>query len=187
MQNSVVRGVVLYAVLAGLAAVPGAAADEEESARFSIVFGPRIGAIYVATSPDDFTDTVRELGEYDGEYLPVLSLFGLNIEERVLLGDTESHFAFQQLIYIAGIEQAISIPGGAFLVGFRGGGGIEFGVGPVATAAGLGMIIAGGYTFETRGVYIPIDVSVVLPNQTGAARISITTGFNFVIDAQLNL
>lgn len=153
--------------------------EEEEPEGFSLILGPRVGAMYIMTTPAEFTEKVNQ--SFEGSYFPVVSLFGLILEQRILLGNTDSHFAFQEVILVGGLEQSIAILSGALLIGYRGSSGLEFGVGPSLSISGIGVIVAAGWTFSYSGVYVPVDLAVTLPNASRPMSISLTTGFNFKI------
>jgi len=174
MRNSLRVMVALLLVGAGVSF-----ADEEGPAGFLFVVGPRLGVSYTVTTSEGFTDAVNELFP-SGTYVPVNTLFGVMAEQRILLGETRSHFAFQEVILVAGLEQSIALPAASLMIGYRDYSGFEIGAGPNLSLRGLGVVVAIGWTINARGVYIPIDVSCVLPSQQNAARIALTTGFNFV-------
>lgn len=148
---------------------------------FHFVVGPRIGVSYINTSPEKFSEEINEFFSTSGDYYPVVSYFGVSFEQRILLGNTRSHFAFQEIILISGIEQAIAIPSASFLIGFRGSTGIEFGTGPTFSLSGIGVVLALGWTFSYSEVYIPVDVSLIVPNRQRPMSFILTTGFNFTI------
>lgn len=153
---------------------------EESPAGFQFIIGPRIGAAWMATSTSDFTQRVNHL--FPGNsYEPITSIFGVSFEQRILLGETNSHFAFQEVVTIHGLEQSIALPLAAVLIGYRDTVGLEFGVGPTISFSGIGVMLALGWTFETRGVFLPVDVSVVLPNPSTPVTVGLTTGFNFIV------
>jgi len=177
-----------FAVLAGAVLIVAAGAvycDEmERPAGFEFIVGPRVGVSWVVTSPEDFSETVSKL--FPGtDYFPVYTLFGINFEQRILLGETNSHFAFQELVLVGGLEQSVALPVAAFLIGYRAGKGFEFGIGPLANLAGVGVVAAIGWTLSFRGVFVPIDLSVILPNRERPVGISFTTGFNFKVRRRL--
>ena len=154
--------------------------DIEGPQAFSLIFGPRIGGSYVIDTPDNFTAGVNSLFP-SGSYFPAITLFGVTIEQRILLGQTKSHFAFQEVLLIGGLEQGIALPEGAFLIGYRDFSGLEFGIGPILHMRGIGVVAAVGWTFSYQGVYVPVDISLIIPNADRPASISITTGFNFQV------
>jgi len=154
------------------------AEEPEGPEAFSLVFGPRLG-FSGFWPPEKFTSGVKSL--YKGDYFPVVSLFGITVEQRLLLGQTKSHFAFQEIVLVGGLEQGIALPEGAFLIGYRDYSGFEFGAGPILHLGGIGVVVAIGYTFSFRGMYVPIDFSFIIPNKEQPASIGFTTGFNFQI------
>jgi hypothetical protein len=160
-------------------AMGGAVMAQDGPQSFAFVVGPRIGVSYMFMSQEEFSERIQ--ARYpDGEYVPLTTLFGITFEQRIVLGNTESHFAFQQLVMVGAIEQSIALPSAAFLVGYRDLSGFEIGAGPSLSVGGLGVIAAIGWTISANGVFVPVDVSVLLPNQQRPTSVSVTTGFNFV-------
>lgn len=174
-------GKTLVVVLVAFVLAASVFADdaEEGPAAFSFVFGPRIGGAYVVDTPENFSSGINKL--YPGDYFPAVTLFGITLEQRILLGQTRSHFAFQEVLLIGGLEQGIALPEGAFLIGYRDYSGFEFGIGPILHVGGISVVAALGWTFSFRGAYVPIDVSLIIPNKERPASVSITTGFNFQV------
>jgi hypothetical protein len=154
--------------------------DLEGPEAFSLIIGPRIGASYILDTPEDFTSSVKSLYP-SGSYFPAVTLFGVTVEQRILLGETKSHFAFQEVVLIGGLEQGIALPEGALLIGYRDFSGFEFGIGPILHLRGVGVVVAAGYTISFRGMFVPVDLSVIIPSADRRASIGITTGFNFQI------
>ena len=167
-------------LLVAAATVPALAQEEDRPAGSEFILGPRVGANYVFTS---VADSSAQLSQYYivGDYFPLTSLFGIISEQRILLGQTRSHFAFQELLLVSGLEQGVSIPTAGLLIGYRDASGFEIGFGPRVTMTGIGVIVAGGWTFRYKGVFVPVDVSFVLPSQSQPASLALTTGFNFVL------
>ena len=118
---------------------------------FAFVIGPRLGASYVFTDSVAYTEAVNEIYP-EGEYYPFMTLFGISLEQRVLLGMTSSHFAFQEVIMVGGLEQSIALPSASFLIGYRDLSGFEVGAGPTISFSGLGVIVAAGCRGYTIGV-----------------------------------
>lgn len=150
-------------------------------AAYDLIVGPRLGITYVFTSAKEFTAAINERRDEEGDYVPLMSVFGVAAEQRLLLGETTSHFAAQELLLLSGMEQALALLSGSLLMGYRDATGFEAGFGPTMSPTGMGVVIAAGWTFTYRGVYIPVDLSFVLPNKQRPANIALTTGFNFVI------
>jgi hypothetical protein len=147
--------------------------------QFLFIVGPRIGVSYVITSSLEFTEGISNIYS-NGSYVPVMTIFGLAIEQRIILGQTNSHFAFQEMLMVGGLEQSIALPSLTFLIGYRDASGFEIGTGPTISFSGLGVIVAIGWTIESKGVFVPVDVSVVLPSNQRPTSIALTTGFNFL-------
>jgi hypothetical protein len=145
------------------------------------VFGPRVGFGWSMTTPELFTAGIQDLFG-TGPFYPYYSIFGLNLEYRILLGQSRDHFAIQSLVFLFGVEQSLFLPAGAVLLGYRHHTGFEFGVGPVLNPSGLGVIAALGFTLSAGGVNIPFDVSYQIPNNNLFGALAISTGFNFNYD-----
>ncbi|MGA2615425.1 MAG: hypothetical protein ABSG38_18460 [Spirochaetia bacterium] len=178
----------LFVMVVGLVLSASAFADdiEEGPQAFSLVCGPRIGGSYVLDTPEHFTGGVHTLYPA-GSYFPAVTLFGVTVEQRILLGQTRSHFAFQEVLLIGGLEQGIALPEGAFLIGYRDFSGLEFGIGPILHIGGISVVAAVGWTFSYKGAYVPVDISLVIPNAERPASVSITTGFNFQVSRKERL
>lgn len=172
------RKFMVIAVAVVLLSASAFADDLEGPAAFSFIFGPRLG-FSGFWPPDGFTSNVNEL--YPGDFVPIISLFGISIEQRLLLGETKSHFAFQEVVLVGGLEQGIALPEGAVLIGYRDYSGFEFGAGPILHLGGVGVVVALGYTLSFKGMYVPFDLSLIIPSKDKPASIGFTTGFNFQI------
>jgi len=156
------------------------AQDLDRPAGFSVVLGPRIGGGYIFQTSAAFTASLRDFYP-TGDYFPAMTLFGITVEERILLGNTRSHFAFQEIVLVGGLEQGIAMPEGAILIGYRDYSGLEVGIGPILHPAGFGVVAAVGWTFSYKGVHVPVDIGFTIPNAERPALLSLTTGFNFEI------
>ena len=169
----------LVAALVMVASSISAQQEEDVIPNFEMVFGPRIGAAYDAMSSQAFTDQVNQF--YSGtNFSPLLTIFGVNFEQRILLGRTRNQFAFQEDVYISGLEQGLFLPAASFLIGYRDASGLEFGFGPLLSLTGVSVIAAAGYTFHFSGIYIPLDFSVRIPTARNVAVYTVSTGFNFI-------
>ncbi|MBN2439708.1 MAG: hypothetical protein JXJ04_00115 [Spirochaetales bacterium] len=147
------------------------------------VFGPRVGFSYVFMEPDDYSAKIHELNFFgEEEYIPFNSQFGFSLEQRIPLGTTKSHFVFQEVLSVGGIDQSIAIPTVAVLLGYRSQLGLEFGLGPVWSFDGFAVVYAAGWTFSFQGVYVPVNIIAVPDLSEGHHRVSFYTGFNFNLD-----
>jgi hypothetical protein len=160
--------------------------DNEQNVpqKFSFITGPRVGYTYSFMSQSAFTNSIySETNNYsNADYFQGNSVFGISLEERVLLGDTSDHFACQEILSIDGLEQSLVIPVAEVLVGYRSHIGFEFGIGPRVSIDGISVVGAIGWTLEFKGVFIPIELSATLANTKVAASIALTTGFNFQVN-----
>lgn len=161
---------------------------QNEERRFQAYLGPRIGVTYVASDPEEFNEQLQKMYPNDDrKYIPFFTQFGINLEQRVRLGSTKSHFAIQEILVVGGIDQGIFIPSFSFLIGFRSHTGFEFGLGPnfilkwaqdeleLATS----VLYAIGWTFSFHTAYIPINLAVIPTPADGHPRFSLVSGFNF--------
>jgi hypothetical protein len=162
--------------------------EKEESKRLEIVFGPRVGVNYIVVDPEDYNAAIQKVfPDPDRRYFPILTLFGLNLEQRIRLGNTQSHFAFQEVLTVGGLDQNIIVPGLAVLIGFRSRMGLEVGLGPIANlkittegvGIGISVVYSVGWTFSFEDVFVPVDLALVPTPSDGNPRISLLTGFNF--------
>ena len=162
--------------------------DEESMLEFEFIFGPRVGVSWVTVNPEQFNESVQQIfSDETRAYFPIFTQFGINFEQRIRLGTTKSHFAFQEVIIIGGLDQNIVLPSLNFLIGFRSHAGLEFGLGPNITmsksADGIGITVsvvyAVGWTFFFQNVFVPVNIAVVPSLSEGHLRITFLTGFNF--------
>ncbi|MCK4516130.1 MAG: hypothetical protein KAU31_12785, partial [Spirochaetaceae bacterium] len=88
-------------------------------AAYDLIVGPRLGITYVFTSAKEFTEAINERRDEEGNYVPLMSVFGVAAEQRLLLGETTSHFAAQELLLLSGMEQSLALLSGSLLMGYR--------------------------------------------------------------------
>ena len=133
--------------------------------------GPRVGVTFLS---DGVRTTLREDGKADVGF--AMSQFGWQHEKRFLSSPTGFTGVTEFVLLFGGLDQGTVIPSFSWLVGARTAKGVEFAAGPNVTPAGLGVAIAGGMTFQTGNLNIPINLAVV-PSKSGA-RVSMLVGFN---------
>lgn len=163
----------------------------KENETVDYLFGPRTGFTYVFTTQDDFDEKIQSIySNEDKTYFPFFTQFGLMLEQRIKLGDTDNHFAFQEVILIGGIDQSIVIPSLSFAIGFRHHNGLEFGLGPNVSIttnsddemiANISVVYTVGWTFSYENVFVPVNIAVVPTPIDGSPRFSLLTGFNFFL------
>ncbi|MBW8003557.1 MAG: hypothetical protein FVQ80_16350 [Planctomycetes bacterium] len=169
--------------------IPNALAqDEDEESMLEFIFGPRVGVSWVIATPEQFNESVQQIfPDETRAYFPIFTQFGINLEQRIRLGTTKSHFAFQEVLVIGGLDQNIVLPSLNFLIGFRSHAGLEFGLGPnisMSRSAGdieitVSVVYAVGWTFFFQNVFVPVNIAVVPTPSDGHPRITFLTGFNF--------
>jgi hypothetical protein len=171
-----------------LGALVAAAQDSDPPRRLEIVFGPRVGVSYILAPFRDFDASVQRIFPDDSrQYIPIFTQFGLNLEQRIRLGNTQSHFAFQEVLLVGGIDQNIVLPSLSILIGFRSRKGLEFGLGPNLSlkrsaddiGVGLSVVYSVGWTFSFADVFIPVDLAFVPTPSDSNPRFTLLTGFNF--------
>jgi hypothetical protein len=156
--------------------------------RFQFIIGPSVGLTCVIDPKGELNDRLQEMyPNPDRTYYPFFTQFGLNLEQRLRLGSTESHFAFQELFLVGGMDQGVFLPSFDFLLGFRSRRGLQFGLGPNLAVRwsetelefALSVVYAVGWNFTFFGAWVPVSLAVVPTPADGMPRISIISGFNF--------
>lgn len=133
--------------------------------------GPRLGVTFLS-------DTSRQklLADGKADLGFAISQFGWQHEKRFLSSPDGFTGVTEFVFLLGGLDQGAIVPSFNWLVGARTARGIEFAAGPNVTPAGLAVAIAGGMTFQTGNLNIPLNIAVV-PSKSGA-RISMLVGFN---------
>lgn len=133
--------------------------------------GPRLGATVLSSSAQ------RKLQDVFGmDVGPVISQFGWQKEKRFLSSPDGFTGVTEFVFLLGGIDQGVVLPSFNWLVGARTAKGVEFAVGPNLTPAGLAVAVAGGVTFQTGNLNIPVNLALV-PSKSGT-RVSMLVGFN---------
>ena len=133
--------------------------------------GPRVGVTFLS---DDVRATLRDDAHTDVGF--AISQFGWQKEKRFLSSPDGFTGVTEFVLLFGGLDQGVVLPSFNWLIGARTAKGIEFAAGPNLTPAGLAVAIAGGVTFQTGNLNIPVNFAVV-PSKSGA-RISMLVGFN---------
>lgn len=133
--------------------------------------GPRVGVTALFGPVADSLHDALDIN-------PVISQFGWQMEHRFYTGTGTDKISgvTELVVLVGGLDQGAFIPSASWLVGARTARGTEFGVGPNLSAAGVGMVVAGGITFRTGELNFPVNLAVV-PARNGT-RISLLSGFN---------
>ena len=132
--------------------------------------GPRFGVTFLS-------DGVRsKLAERGIDVGFSVSQFGWQKEKRFLSTPTGWTGVHEFVFLVGGVDQGVFLPSLNWLIGARTSSGLEFAAGPNLTAAGFALAIAGGVTFRTGNLNVPVNLAVV-PSKEGQ-RISMLVGFN---------
>lgn len=149
--------------------VPAEATPVVETVNLS---GPRFGATVLSDG------VVRQISDNFGVHTgPVISQFGWQLEKRLVANRAGLTVVTEWVLLVGGAEQGHVIPSATWLIGLRGRGGAEFGVGPNLTPAGAALAVAGGMTFRSGGLNFPVNLALV-PSHSGV-RVSLLCGVNW--------
>lgn len=132
--------------------------------------GPRVGATFFSPG------VVEKLRENQIDAGWAVSQFGWQFEKRIKTGPSGLSAVNEWVFLAGGLEQGVVVPSVSWLVGLRTGSGVEFGLGPNVTPAGVALAMAAGVTVSRGALNVPFNVAVV-PSRAGV-RVSVLTGFN---------
>jgi hypothetical protein len=134
--------------------------------------GPRFGITQLSQG---IVDKLQQ--ESDITVSSAISQFGWQFEKQ-FYSKAGGVAAVNEFVFLlGGLEQGVALPSASWMVGLRSPTGLEFGIGPNVTPAGVALAIAGGVTFRSGSLNVPVTFAVV-PSQAGT-RVSMLTGFNF--------
>ena len=131
--------------------------------------GPRFGITSLSQG------VVDKLAERDIVVRPMITQFGWQAERQFFTRDSGVSAVNEWVLLLGGLEQGVALPSLSWMVGLRTREGAEIGVGPNITPAGVALAFAGGVTFRTGVVNVPMNFAIV-PSQAGT-RFSFLTGF----------
>jgi hypothetical protein len=132
--------------------------------------GPRFG--FTALSEG----VVEKLQERSIDVRSGITQFGWQFEKQFYTKSGGLAAVNEWVFLLGGLEQGVALPSLTWLVGLRSAGGAEFGLGPNVTPAGVALALAGGVTFRSGALNVPVTFAVV-PSKAGM-RVSMLTGFN---------
>jgi len=95
--------------------------------------GPRIGATFLSPG------VAQKLKDNQIDTGWAFSQFGWQLEKRIKTGPSGLSAVNEWVFLAGGLEQGIVIPSVSWLVGLRTGSGVEFGLGPNLTPAGVAL------------------------------------------------
>jgi hypothetical protein len=132
--------------------------------------GPRFGFTMLSDT------IVEKLHEREIDIRPTISQFGWQFEKQ-FYSKAGGLAALHEFVVLAGgLEQGVVLPSVNWMVGLRSPSGMEFGLGPNISPAGVALALAGGVTFRSGALNVPVTFAVV-PSRDGM-RVSMLTGFN---------
>lgn len=132
--------------------------------------GPRFGVTALSQG------VVDKLHERSIDVGSSLSQFGWQFEKEFFSNAGGLAVVNEWVTLFGGLEQGVALPSLSWMVGLRSPSGVEFGLGPNVTPAGVALAVAGGVTFRSGALNVPVTFAVV-PSKAGT-RVSILTGFN---------
>jgi hypothetical protein len=154
--------------LSARAAAPDATAEPAGPGYRSFT-GPRLGLTLIT---GETADKLRK----DFEAGPWISQFGWQWETRFMTVEGGVTGVTEFVLLAGGMEQGVFLPSLSMLIGLRGPGGLEFGLGPNLSLAGAGYVLALGATKTSGKLNFPVNLSAALGRK--GARISLLFGFN---------
>ena len=133
--------------------------------------GPRFGVTQLSDG------VVASLRDRYIDVGPTISQFGWQFEKQFYSKAGGIAAVNEFVVLLGGLEQGVVLPSLSWMVGLRSPTGVEFGIGPNITPAGVALALAGGVTFRSGSLNVPVTFAVV-PSKEGM-RVSLLTGFNF--------
>jgi hypothetical protein len=134
--------------------------------------GPRFGFTSLSQG---VLDTLQQ--EHNITIRSGISQFGWQFEKQFYSKSGGVAAVNEFVVLVGGLEQGVVLPSATWIVGLRSPTGLEFGIGPNVTPAGVALALAGGVTFRSGSLNVPVTFAVV-PSKAGM-RVSMLTGFNF--------
>jgi len=134
--------------------------------------GPRFGFTSLSQG---IVDKLQQ--EHDITVRSGISQFGWQFEKQFYSKAGGIAAVNEFVVLLGGLEQGVALPSLSWMVGLRSPTGLEFGIGPNITPAGVALAVAGGVTFRSGSLNVPVTFAVV-PSKDGM-RVSMLTGFNF--------
>jgi hypothetical protein len=134
--------------------------------------GPRFGFTSLSQGIVDKLQEERDITVRSG-----ISQFGWQFEKQFYNKAGGIAAVNEFVVLLGGLEQGVVLPSLSWMVGLRSPTGVEFGIGPNITPAGVALALAGGVTFRSGSLNVPVTFAVV-PSKEGM-RVSMLTGFNF--------
>ena len=132
--------------------------------------GPRFGITLV---PDGM---IHNLATKNIEVGPQISQFGWQFEKQFFAKDSGVTMVSEWVALAGGLEQNLFVPTLSWVMGVRTHDGAEFGMGPIISPGGSGLVLATRMTFRAGGFNIPVNIAAV-PSKQGT-RVTLLTGLS---------
>ena len=143
-------------------------------AQIQSLAGPRIGVVYISSSPasaflnGDFTifedyeseADVKENYDNIANSGTLTTLYGWQFESRFADGGDITGIV-EWIILAGGMERGKFLPSVSSMVGARTASGLEFAVGPNLSLGGIAMVLGAGYNFKIGKLNIPVNFAFV--------------------------
>lgn len=141
--------------------------------------GPRIGATLLSQKFIDSQEDAHHV-----KLRPMLAQIGWHFEKRFFTMSDGGTAVSEVVALVGGFEQGSFIPSVSWLLGFRAGSGVEFGMGPNLSLAGSAAVFAVGMTFQSEEVNFPVNFA--LATSDDGPRYSLLIGFNLKTPSYIN-
>ena len=132
--------------------------------------GPRLGMVYISTSPgstflngDLKLEDLFEIGpNYDDIARgAITSLYGWQWESRFADGGGDVTGIVEWIALAGGMDRGKFLPSLSSMVGARTSSGFEFAIGPNLSLSGISMVFGLGYNFKSGNLNLPINIAFV--------------------------
>ncbi len=131
--------------------------------------GPRVGVTMFQGEAADSLKRRLGIG-------PAISQFGWQFETKMFEVQGGMTGVHEILILVGGLDAGVALPSATWLLGVRSASGMEVGVGPNVSLAGLALAAGAGINIQTGGVNFPINFGVA--SSKYGLRTSMFVGFN---------
>jgi len=143
------------------------------NAQIQSLAGPRIGTVFITSSPvSSFLNgklKLEDFGELPANYDEIAkgnltTLYGWQWESRFADAGNVTGIV-EWVALVAGMEKGKFLPSVSSMVGARTKSGLEFAVGPNLSMGGIAMVFGVGYNFKSGELNIPVNIAFV-PGKT---------------------
>lgn len=131
--------------------------------------GPRVGITTFHGPAADSLNARLKIG-------PTISQFGWQFETKMFQVEGGMTGVHEFLVLVGGLDAGVALPSATWLLGIRNASGIEVGVGPNVSLAGLALAAGAGFNIHSGGVNFPVNFGVA--SSKYGLRTSMFVGFN---------